>query len=137
MKKLWLLLLVWFPMVCWAQIPMIETPDGRGGFGTNKQVVLQKLNIETKITGNISTNTVTMVFRNNSSGLMEGRLTFPLPEGVNVSGYAIDINGKLRNAVPVEKEKAKGKLILIASHDKLILEQICDEIINIENGRII
>ena len=37
----------------------------------------------------------------------------------------------------IEKEKAKGKLILIASHDKLILEQICDEIINIENGRII
>ena len=37
----------------------------------------------------------------------------------------------------IEKEKAKDKLILIASHDKLILEQICDEIINIENGRII
>jgi len=107
MKNLWLLLLVWFPMVCWAQIPVIETPDGKGGFGKNNQVVLQKLNIETRITGSISTNTVTMVFKNNSNRLMEGRLTFLLPEGVNVSGYSIDINGKLRNAVPVEKEKAK------------------------------
>src|SRR4030095_8489225 len=30
----------------------------------------------------------------------------PLPQGVTVSGYAIDINGKMREAVPVEKEKA-------------------------------
>lgn len=126
MKKLWLLLLVWFPMVCLAQIPVIETPDGKGGFGKNNQVVLQKLNIETKITGSISTNTVTMVFKNNSNRLMEGRLTFPLPEGVNVSGYAIDINGKLRNAVPVEKAKAKEVFETIQKRnvDPGILEKV-------------
>ncbi|AYN00094.1 VIT domain-containing protein [Chryseobacterium sp. 3008163] len=126
MKNLWLLLLVWFPMVCLAQIPVIETPDGKGGFGKNNQVVLQKLNIETKITGSISTNIVTMVFRNNSNRLMEGRLTFPLPEGVNVSGYAIDINGKLRNAVPVEKEKAKEVFETIQKRnvDPGILEKV-------------
>lgn len=126
MKNLWLLLLVWFPMVCWAQIPVIETPDGKGGFWKNNQVVLQKLNIETKITGSISTNIVTMVFRNNSNRLMEGRLTFPLPEGVNVSGYAIDINGKLRNAVPVEKEKAKEVFETIQKRnvDPGILEKV-------------
>lgn len=126
MKNLWLLLLVWFPMVFWAQIPVIETPDGKGGFGKNNQVVLQKLNIETKITGSISTNTVTMVFRNNSNRLMEGRLTFPLPEGVNVSGYAIDINGKLRNAVPIEKEKAKEVFETIQKRnvDPGILEKV-------------
>ena len=50
---------------------------------------------------------MTMVFRSNANRILEGRLTFPLPEGVSVSGYALDINGKLRNAVPVEKEKAK------------------------------
>lgn len=126
MKNLWLLLLVWFPMVCLAQIPVIETPDGKGVFGKNNQVILQKLNIETKITGSISTNTVTMVFRNNSNRLMEGRLTFPLPEGVNVSGYAIDINGKLRNAVPVEKEKAKEVFETIQKRnvDPGILEKV-------------
>lgn len=37
----------------------------------------------------------------------------------------------------IENEKSNGKIILIASHDKLILEKISDEIINIENGRII
>ncbi|WP_345204971.1 VIT domain-containing protein [Chryseobacterium ginsengisoli] len=107
MKSLYIKLLLFFPVLCMAQIPTIETGDGKGGYEKNNQVVLQKLNIETKITGRISTNVVTMVFKNNSNRLREGRLTFPLPEGVNASGYALDINGKLRNAVPVEKEKAK------------------------------
>jgi hypothetical protein len=107
MKSLYIKLLLFFPVLCLAQVPTIETADGKGGYEKNNQVILQKLNIETKITGRISTNVVTMVFKNNSNRLREGRLTFPLPEGVNASGYALDINGKLRNAVPVEKEKAK------------------------------
>lgn len=37
----------------------------------------------------------------------------------------------------IVKEKEKGKTILIASHDKLSLEEVSDEIINMENGRII
>lgn len=37
----------------------------------------------------------------------------------------------------IVKEKEKGKTILISSHDKLSLEEVADEIINMENGRII
>ncbi|WP_415325590.1 VIT domain-containing protein [Chryseobacterium sp. MMS23-Vi53] len=107
MRSLYIKLLLFFPVIYLAQIPTIEVPDGKGGYNKDSQVILQKLDIETKITGRISTNVVTMVFKNNSSRLMQGRLTFPLPEGVNANGYALDINGKLRNAVPVEKEKAK------------------------------
>lgn len=107
MKTVYIKFLLFFPLFCMAQIPVIETADGKGGYAKNKQVVLQKLMIETKITGSLSTHVVTMVFKNNSNRLREGRLTFPLPEGVNAGGYALDINGKLRSAVPVEKEKAK------------------------------
>ncbi len=107
MKNLYIHLLLIFPVFGGAQVPVVETGDGKGGYAKSNEVVLQKLSIDTKITGRISTNTVTMVFRNNSSRLREGRVTFPLPEGVNASGYALDINGRLRNAVPVEKEKAK------------------------------
>lgn len=107
MKNLYVKLLLFFPIFYWAQIPIVETPDNKGNYNRNKEVVLKKVSIETKITGRISTNIVTMVFKNNSDRLKQGRITFPLPEGVNVSGYALDINGKLRNAVPVEKEKAK------------------------------
>lgn len=107
MKNVYIKVLLFFPLFYWAQIPIVETPDNKGSYNRNNEVTLKKVNIETKITGRISTNTVTMVFKNNSDRLRRGRITFPLPEGVNVSGYALDINGKLRDAVPVEKEKAK------------------------------
>lgn len=107
MKRLYIKFLLFFPVLFLAQIPVIESPDGKGNYKKDDQVILQKLQIETKIAGRISTNIVTMVLRNNSARLREGRITFPLPEGVNASGYALDISGKLRNAVPVEKEKAK------------------------------
>ena len=107
MKNLYRHLLLFLPVLSLAQVPVVETGDGKGGYQKNNDVVLQKLSIDTKITGRISTSTVTMVFRNNSNRLREGRVTFPLPEGVSAGGYALDINGKLRNAVPVEKEKAR------------------------------
>jgi len=126
MKNLYLQLLLFLPVFALAQIPVVETGDGKGGYQRNNDVVLQKLNIETKITGRISTNTVTMVFRNNSGRLREGRVTFPLPEGVSAGGYALDINGKLRNAVPVEKEKAREVFETIKKRnvDPGILEKV-------------
>ena len=89
-----------------AQVPTIEIPSN-GNFAASPDVILQSLDVNVKVIGNIATTKMTMVFKNNSSKLLEGRLTFPLPEGVTVSGYALDINGKLRNAVAVEKNRAK------------------------------
>ena len=107
MKKMFAFLLMMVSVAIWAQIPNIEIPNAKGDFKPTNEVNLEKLDIKVKIAGNISTTVMTMVFRSNSNRILEGRLTFPLPEGVSVSGYALDINGKLRNAVPVEKEKAK------------------------------
>lgn len=109
MKKISLFqfLLLILPIFGFSQIPVLEVPKNSGGYKSTNEVVLHSLDLDVKITGNISTTTATMVFRNNSSRILEGRLTFPLPENVSVSGYALDINGKLRHAVPVEKEKAK------------------------------
>lgn len=107
MKKMFAFLLMMVSVAIWAQIPNIEIPNAKGDFKPTNEVNLEKLDIKVKIAGNISTTVMTMVFRSNSNRILEGRLTFPLPDGVSVSGYALDINGKLRNAVPVEKEKAK------------------------------
>lgn len=107
MKKMFAFLLMMVSVAIWAQIPNIEIPNAKGDFKPTNEVNLEKLDIKVKIAGNISTTVTTIVFRSNSNRILEGRLTFPLPEGVSVSGYALDINGKLRNAVPVEKEKAK------------------------------
>ncbi|KAG2391861.1 hypothetical protein C9374_013346 [Naegleria lovaniensis] len=49
----------------------------------------------------------TMTFRNANSKTTEGELLLPMPEGATLIGYAMEVNGKLIHAVPVEKEKAK------------------------------
>ncbi len=88
-----------------AQVPVMEIHEN-GKYQPDQTVELQQLSADVKVIGNIATTTLRMRFYNRSSRLKEGRLTFPLPEGVSVSGFALDINGALRKAVPVEKAKA-------------------------------
>mgnify|MGYP003945167715 CR=1 FL=1 len=97
-----LLLVIFFVQ---AQMPVLKVQQAE----TNEQkdaVKLKQLNIDVQITGNIATTVMTMTFHNNSNRILEGELTFPMPEGVSISRYALDINGKMREAVPVEKAKA-------------------------------
>jgi len=83
-----------------AQAPQL-TVDGK----TNNGVNLQQLKIEVVIYGNVSRTTWQMTFYNSTSKILEGNLTFPLKDGVNVSRYALDINGRMREAVPVDRGK--------------------------------
>jgi len=102
MKKINSLIATLLFSVALAQIPTLEIDNQK-----KHPVILQEAKIDTKILGNLATTTATYTFYNPSNRILEGKLTFPLPEGVSVSGYALDINGKLRNAVPVPKERAK------------------------------
>jgi len=96
-----LFLIVFFAQ---AQMPVLKVQQAND---IEKQVVkLKKLSIDVQITGNIATTMMTMTFHNSSNRILEGELTFPMPEGVSISRYALDINGKMREAVPVEKTKA-------------------------------
>lgn len=88
-----------------AQMPVLKVQQAETS-EEKQAVILKKLNIDVQITGNIATTVMTMTFYNNSSRILEGELTFPMPEGVSISRYALDINGKMREAVPVEKAKA-------------------------------
>lgn len=83
-----------------AQSPSIKVDGKESGL-----VYLQKLNVDVTINGAVATTTWTMTFKNKTNRILEGELNFPLAEGISVSGYALDINGRLREAVPVEKEK--------------------------------
>ncbi len=73
--------------------------------GQQNKVMLADLKVDVAIFGNMAKTTMTMVFENKTNRDLEGELTFPMPEGVSVSGYALDINGKLRHAVAVDKNK--------------------------------
>ena len=85
----------------YAQMPSLKTAGG-----DSNAVFLQKLTVDVVIDGAIATTTWTMTFKNSTAKTLEGELNFPLPQDVPVSKYALDINGVLREAVPVEKAKA-------------------------------
>ena len=96
-----LLLLCVATIVTKAQMPSIKTEGAE-----SDRVFLQKLEVNVVIDGALATTTWTMTFKNTTKKLLEGELNFPLPQGTTVSKYALDINGVMRDAVPVEKEKA-------------------------------
>lgn len=92
------------PIVPPAPMPMPKLKiTGNQG---DSAVFLQTLDVQVEVSANVATTVFTMTFRNTSNRILEGELLFPLPEGVSVSSYALDIDGKMRQAVPVEKAKA-------------------------------
>ncbi|GJI93682.1 hypothetical protein RugamoR57_04000 [Duganella caerulea] len=79
-------------------VPRAQTP-----------VRLQSLRIGAEISGGLAQTTVEMVFYNPNAVQLEGELQFPLLPAQHVTAFALDIDGALRPAVPVEK--AKGRMI--------------------------
>jgi len=102
MNKVFTLCALMFYSAIFSQIPTLDVENLK-----KNPVILQEAKIETKILGNLATTTAIYTFYNEGNRILEGKLTIPLPEGVSISGYALDINGKLRDAVPVPKERAK------------------------------
>lgn len=115
------LVLLALPIWALAQMPILKT-----GTATEQPVTLKKLDIAVQLVGNIATTTMTMTFYNSSNRVLEGELTFPMPEGVTISRYALDINGKMREAVPVAKAKATEVFESIVRRrvDPGLLEQV-------------
>ena len=68
---------------------------------------LSELSVDVEVMGNIATTKLDMIFVNDTNRILEGELEFPLGEGETVTGYALDINGKMRQGVVVEKDKGR------------------------------
>ncbi len=102
MKKLSIITMFFLSFLAQAQSPKLNLKGL-----DSLQVKMSQLLINVKIIGNIAITTTEMHFFNKSNRQMEAELLFPLPEGISVSRYAIDINGKMRDAVPVDKNKGK------------------------------
>lgn len=82
------------------QIPKVTLAD-------DKELTLTDLKVQVEIVGNLAVTTYDMKFYNKMDRTMEGELVFPLGEGQVVSGFSMDVNGKMRDAVIVEKELAR------------------------------
>ena len=72
-----------------------------------KQLELKSIDIEVKTMGAIAITRISGEIYNPNSRMMEVELKFPLADGQNITGFAIDIEGNMRDAVAVDKSKAR------------------------------
>ena len=68
---------------------------------------LQALKVDVEVSAGVAETRVQMEFFNPNRRVLEGKLQFPLSSGQIVSGFALDVDGELRDAVPVEKARAQ------------------------------
>lgn len=79
------------------EVPRIKLQD-------STFLALKQLDVKTEVVGNIATTTYNMTFYNGTDRVLEGQLAFPLGQGQSVTNFAMDVNGKLRDALIVTKE---------------------------------
>lgn len=70
-------------------------------------IELRRANIDGEVQAGIAQTRIELVFHNPNRRVMEGELQFPLADGQQISGFALDIDGQLRDAVPVPKERGR------------------------------
>ncbi len=75
--------------------------------GRSMPLGLVKLETQVRIVGAVAQTAATMTFTNPLPRVMEGNLYFPLPEGATISGYALDIRGRMIDGMAVEKHEAR------------------------------
>ncbi len=75
--------------------------------GAEQPVRLQSLQVDVDVASGVAQTRVQMEFFNPNARILEGKLQFPLAAGQVVSGFALDVDGQLRDAVPVEKARAE------------------------------
>lgn len=89
--------------------PRPVTPPmlGVGLRENEKPVSLVSYTVEAQVNGLFATVRTMIVFSNPNSRVLEGELQFPLPDGASVCGYALDVDGRLRDGVVVPKDEAR------------------------------
>ncbi len=75
--------------------------------GKNDPIGLRDVAIDVRIQGFVASTTIDLTFFNPNTRVLEGELVFPLADGQTISGYALEVGGKLRQGVVVDKETAR------------------------------
>ncbi len=102
-----------------ASTPLLIAP------AAEQPVKLRQARIEAEVQAGIVQTRITLEFHNPNQRVLEGELQFPLGEGQQITGFALDINGELREAVPVPKDRGRQVFEEIARRgvDPGLLEQ--------------
>ncbi len=77
--------------------------------GADVPVRMQQVVVKGEISGRLAVTEIALQFHNPNNRILEGELQFPLLDGQQILGFAMDVNGRLRDAVP--GEKARGQAV--------------------------
>ena len=75
--------------------------------GDERPVALTELHVSVEISGALAITTWQLVFENPNHRPVAGQLEFPLLAGQTIVRFAMDVDGALREAVPVPKDKGR------------------------------
>lgn len=105
MRILTLALILTIQSPAFAQAPRMTTRDRDGSV---KPLRLEHAGIAVLLVGDVAETTLELEFRNDGDRAVEGEFALALPEGATVSGYALDVNGAMREGVVAEKQRARN-----------------------------
>lgn len=91
------------PVVAPAWRPATVTSN----FPQGQAVQLREVSVDVQVFGGQAQTRIELRLFNPNPRVLEGELQFPLLDGQVVTGFALDVNGSLRDAVPVPKAKGQ------------------------------
>jgi Ca-activated chloride channel family protein len=68
---------------------------------------LERVDLRTEVVGRHAHTRVELTLRNPNDRVLEGELQFPLADGQTLTGFALDIDGEWRPAVPIDKARGQ------------------------------
>lgn len=77
------------------------------GSKDESKLKMNKVIVDVKVVGTLAITTFDITFYNDFDRNLEGAFVFPMNENQSVNRFAMDFNGKLREAVTVEKNKGQ------------------------------
>lgn len=105
-------------------IPSLTVKDG----STLRELEIVGLGIRVDIRGMLAETTYELTYKNSSENRLEGEFSLELPTDATVSTFALEVNGGMRPAVSVGKDKARNAYETIKRRgiDPGIVERIND-----------
>jgi Ca-activated chloride channel homolog len=89
------------------RIAAVTAPPLIQAEGAKTPVGLRSATMDVEADGGLARTTVTLTLSNPNERVLEGTLQFPLQPGQQVTAFALDIEGQMRDAVPVPKQQAQ------------------------------
>jgi hypothetical protein len=83
-------------------VPLVRITDAAA-----QPIRLAAIRVQGAVVGHVGRTTIELTFRNPNGRVLEGELQFPLLEGQEVTGFALDVGDKWRPAVAVEKARGQ------------------------------